>query len=186
MAPPHSVHRRGVSTARQDPGGCRGHKAPIPSVSGDSSRSRPAESRGAPLVSGCGGSQDKHSAIPQRGWQLESDEDFICYSITHVHNPRLVRKKRKCLKACAFAAEHHVPGAGSASLSCCSCGSDALPALLPETLSSGSQSSPGQSDSAGGSAQLSGRGVLPARAMRTRVTPCPRVPTSRTRAPAAK
>lgn len=37
------------------------------------------QSLGAPLVSGCGESQDKCSTMPESGWQLESDENFICY-----------------------------------------------------------------------------------------------------------
>lgn len=57
----------------------QGHKATIPCDSEDSIRNRPTGSQGTPLVSGCRESQDKCSMMPESMWQLESDENFICY-----------------------------------------------------------------------------------------------------------
>lgn len=37
------------------------------------------ENLGALLVSDCGESRDKCNTMPESGWQLESDENFICY-----------------------------------------------------------------------------------------------------------
>lgn len=75
--PKHSLP--GNWGSRAGPRWLQGHKATIPCASEDSIRNRPTGSQSTPLISGCRESQYKRSMMPESMWQLESDENFICY-----------------------------------------------------------------------------------------------------------
>lgn len=78
MALTISTHCQGTGAVGQDLGGCRGTRPPS-AVTQDSIGNRPTGSQSTPLVCGCRESQDKRSMMPESMWQLESDENFICY-----------------------------------------------------------------------------------------------------------
>lgn len=78
MALTQNTHCQGTGAVGQDLGGCRGTRPPSPGTE-DSIRNRSTGSQSTPFVSGCRESQDKRSMMPESMWQLESDENFICY-----------------------------------------------------------------------------------------------------------
>lgn len=75
--PKHSLP--GNWGSRAGPRWLQGHKATVPCDSEGSIRNKPTGSWSTALVSGCGESQDKRSMMPESMWQLESEENFICY-----------------------------------------------------------------------------------------------------------